>query len=346
MRCTQYGFCAAFLFSLVLTALAQPARAANEVNIYSARNEKLIKPLLDQFSQETGITVNLVTGKAGALIKRLQSEGANTPADVLLTVDAGRLHAAKAAGLFQAVSSPILQSQIPQHYRDEDNTWFALSARSRAIIYSLERVAPAHLSTYEALTDARWQGKICIRSSGNIYNQSLLASMIANNGTPAAEDWARGIVANMARTPKGNDRAQIKAVAVGECDIAIANTYYLGKMQTANKDDGQREAAAKVAVFFPNQAGRGAHMNVSGAGVIKGAKHRDNAVRLLEFLASDAAQAWYAQANHEYPVVDGVAVSEIVASWGFPFKSDALNIGKLGAHNAEAVRTFDRAGWK
>ncbi len=332
--------------TLAFALLTQTAVAANAVNIYSARNEVLIKPLLDRFTEETGITVNLVTGKAGALMKRLESEGANTPADLLLTVDAGRLHAAKAAGLFQPVTSELLQSRIPRHFRDTEQTWFALSARSRAIIYSRERVDPARLSTYEALIETQWHGRICVRSSKNIYNQSLLASMIANNGPQAAEAWARGIVANMARSPKGNDRAQIKAVAAGECDIAIANTYYLGKMQTSSKDDGQREAAARVAVFFPNQQDRGAHMNVSGAGVIKYARNRDNSVRLLEFLARDKSQNWYAQANHEYPVVEGVAVSDTVAAWGFPFKSDALNITVLGLHNADAVRTFDRAGWK
>ena len=332
--------------ALLLTGFAQFAWSAGEVNIYSARNEVLIKPLLDRFTAETGIAVNLVTGKAGALMKRLESEGVNTPADLLLTVDAGRLHAAKAAGLFQPVTSELLESRIPQHLRDKDQTWFALSARSRAIIYSSDRVDPSRLSTYEALTEPQWRGKICVRSSNNIYNQSLLASMIANDGPQAAETWARGIVENMARPPKGNDRAQIKAVAAGECDIAIANTYYLGKMQTSTKEDGQRRAAARVAVFFPNQNGRGAHMNVSGAGVIRYAKNRDNAVRLLEFLVRDESQNWYAQANHEYPVVEGVAVSDIVAAWGYPFKSDALNITVLGLYNADAVRTFDRAGWK
>lgn len=342
MKITRIGAIAA----LVLTGLTQSAWAVGEVNIYSARNEVLIKPLLDRFTAETGIVVNLVTGQAGALMKRLESEGVNTPADLLLTADAGRLHAANAAGLFQPVTSELLQSRIPQHLRDKDLNWFALSARSRAIIYSRDRVDPTRLSTYEALTGPQWRGKICVRSSNNIYNQSLLASMIANSGLQAAETWARGIVANMARRPKGNDRAQIKAVAAGECDIAIVNTYYLGKMQTSAKEDGQRRAAAKVAVFFPNQNGRGAHMNVSGAGVIRYAKNRDNAVRLLEFLVRDESQNWYAQANHEYPVVEGVAVSELVAAWGFPFKSDALNITVLGLYNADAVRTFDRAGWK
>lgn len=276
----------------------------------------------------------------------MQSEGAINTLDLLLTVDAGRLYTAKAAGLLQPVISERLASTIPVHYRDKDNTWFALSARSRVIAYSKERVNPAELSTYEALAEAPWKNRICVRSSGNIYNQSLMASMIANIGKTAAETWAKGVVENMARSPKGNDRAQIQAVAAGECDIAIVNTYYMGKMQTAKKDDGQREAATKVALFFPNQNGRGAHMNVSGAGVTAAAKNRDNAIRLIEFLVSDASQEWYAKINHEYPVVEGVGVSTIVAGWGFPFKSDAINIGKLGQLNAEAVRTFDRAGWK
>ena len=331
---------------LVSSVFDRSSFAADEVNVYSARKEQLIKPLLDRFTVQTGITVNLVAGKAGTLIKRLESEGLNTPADIFLTVDAGRLYAAERAGLLQPVDSAVLRERIPAHYRDTDNHWFALSARSRAILYSRNRVDPNHLSTYEALANPRWRGKLCMRSSGNIYNQSLLASMIVNNGQRAAEAWAKGVVANMARPPQGNDRAQIKAVAAGECDIAIANTYYMGKMQMAKKDDSQLWAAAQVAVFFPNQTDRGAHMNISGAGVTRHAKNHDNAIQLIEFLVSDASQAWYAQVNHEYPVVEGVPVSERVMSWGFPFISDALNVTRLGEYNAEAVRTFDRAGWK
>ena len=334
------------LLALLVIALNPLAVSAEEVNIYSARKEQLIKPLLDEFSARTGIVVNLVTGKAGALLKRLQSEGRNTPADIFLTVDAGRLYAAKRADLLQPLESESLRAQIPSHYRDAEGYWFGLSARARVVMYSKDRVEPEQLSTYEDLAAPHWQGRICIRSSGNIYNQSLLASMIANDGVERAQSWAEGVVANMARSPQGNDRAQIKAVAAGECDIAIANTYYMGKMAASTQDDGQREAATAVGVFFPNQSDRGTHMNVSGAGVTKYAKNREQAVALLEFLASDAAQAWYAQANYEYPVAPDVAVSDIVAAWGFPFASDTVNVAVLGENNAEAVRIFDRVGWK
>jgi len=326
-----------------LTSLSGPALASEEVNLYSARKEALIKPLLDKFSSQTGIKVNLVTGKAKTLLKRLQSEGRNTPADILLTTDAGNLHAAKAAGLLQAVDNKVLAS-VPQNLRDSDNQWFALSTRSRVIVYSKDRVKASDLSTYEDLTNPKWKKRICIRSSSNIYNQSLLASLIVHNGMSKAEEWAKGVVANMAQPPKGNDRAQVKAVAVGVCDIAIINTYYMGVMQ--EKDAAQQKAAAQVSVFFPNQESRGAHINISGAGLIKGAKHKENAIKLLEYLVSDDAQKWYAQANHEYPIIAGIPVSKIVNAWGYPFKQDNLNVDELGKHNAEAVKIFDRVGWK
>lgn len=334
---------ASFLAILLATG---PVVAAEEVNIYSYRKEGLIKPLLDKFSEATGITVNLVTGKADALLERLQSEAQNSPADMLITVDAGRLHRAKAAGVLQAVESDVLQQAIPKHLRDQDNTWFGLSQRSRIIVYNKDSIDPAQLSTYEDLADPKWKGQICIRSSGNIYNQSLLASMIEAHSEADAEAWAKGMVANFARDPKGNDRAQIKAVAAGECNLAVTNHYYIAKMLTASEDDDQKEAAEKTAIHFPNQSGRGAHMNVSGAGITKHAPNRDNAIKLLEYLISEEAQQWYAEANHEYPVRDGVAVSELVESFGYPFKQDNLNLTLLGTHNATAVKVFDRAGWK
>jgi iron(III) transport system substrate-binding protein len=333
-------FTAAALFA----AVSAPAMAA-EVNLYTSRKEQLIAPLLEQFTAKTGIDVNLLTGDASALIKRLQSEGGNTPADVLLTTDAGNLHTAKAAGLFQPVESAALAAAIPANLRDADNQWFGLSARSRVIVYSKDRVKDGEIASYEDLADPKWQGRVCIRSSSNVYNQSLLASMIANKGSAEAERWAKGVVANFARKPQGNDRGQVQAVAAGECDIAVVNTYYLGVMATSD-DDAQKTAAASVSVLFPNQADRGAHVNVSGAGVTAAAKHRDEAIKLIEFLASPAAQAWYAETNHEYPVVDGVEPSALVKSWGYPFKSDSLNITKLGENNAEAVKVFDRAGWQ
>ncbi|VAX10868.1 Ferric iron ABC transporter, iron-binding protein [hydrothermal vent metagenome] len=338
------GLQKSLLTFITFTLFSTPLLASNEVNLYSARKEALIKPLLDKFTGQTGIKVNLVTGKAKALLKRLQSEGRNTPADILLTVDAGNLHAAKLAGLLQPLDNTILKDAMPENLRDPEGYWYALSARSRVIVYSKERVTASELSSYEDLVNPKWQGRICIRSSGNIYNQSLLSSLIAHHGIAKAEAWAKAIVANMAQSPKGNDRAQVKAVAVGVCDIAVVNTYYMGVM--LQKDASQQKAASKVAVFFPNQSNRGAHINISGAGLIKGAKHKANAIKLLEFLVSDEAQEWYAQANHEYPVKPGIPVSPIVKAWGYPFKQDGLHVGELGKHNAEAVRVFDRAGWK
>ena len=317
---------------------------AAEVNVYSARKENLIKPLLDRFTAATGIEVNLVTGDADQLLERLASEGANSPADVLVTTDAGRLHRAKVAGVLQPVDSEVLNRTVPANYRDRDSQWFGLSLRARPIMYSRERVKPGELSTYEALADPKWKKRICIRSSGNIYNQSLVASMIAADGATDTEQWARGLVANFGRSPKGGDRDQIKAVASGECDIAVANTYYLGGM-LSDADSSQREMAEQVAVFWPNQDARGVHVNVSGAGVTRAARHRDEAVLLLEFLVNDESQAWYAEANTEYPVRPGVARTALLASWG-DFKADDLNLTVLGDNNAEAVKLMDRAGWK
>ena len=331
---------------LIPALLAGTVQAAEEVNVYSARKENLIKPLLDKFSQSTGVKVNLITAKANALIKRLSTEGRNTPADVLITVDAGRLYAADEAGLLQSAESSTLEKLVPAHIRHPKNHWFGLSLRSRVIVYSKDRVKPSELSTYENLADPKWKGRICIRSSGNIYNQSLLASMIAHNGKEKAEAWAKAVVDNMARSPKGNDRGQVKAVAAGECDLAIVNTYYIGKMQTAKADDGQKEAVAKTAIFYPNQNGRGAHMNVSGAGVVTHSKNKTNAIKLIEFLLNEESQKWYADKNFEYPVRDGVEFSKLVKSWGFPFKQDTLEINALGINNGEAVKMFDRVGWK
>ncbi len=329
---------------LLLPALPLQGQATEAVNIYSARKENLIKPLLEAFTQETGIQTRLVTGKADALLKRLQSEGRNSPADVLLTTDAGRLHRAKTAGVIQAVSSEALNQAIPANYRDPEGYWYGLSVRARPIMYVKGKVDPAELSTYEALADPKWKGRICIRSSSNIYNQSLVASMIASLGEAATETWAQGFVQNFARPPKGGDRDQIKAAAAGQCDIAVANTYYLG-MMIDGKDEAQQAAAAKVAVFWPNQQDRGTHVNISGAAVTQSAKHKANAIKLLEYLAGDSAQAWYARTNHEYPVKPGVEWSDTLKAWG-TFKADSVNMSELGRNNAAALKLMDRAGWK
>lgn len=332
------------LAATMVAVIGSGAAAAEEVNLYSARKEALIKPLLERFTEQTGIEVNLVTGKADALLKRLESEGRNTPADLLLTTDAGRLHRAKTAGVLQPTASQDLEMAVPAQYRDPEGYWYGLSLRARTIMYVEGKVDPAALSTYEALAGERWADRICIRSSSNIYNQSLVASLIAAHGKAAAQEWADDFVATFARKPAGGDRDQIRAAAAGVCDIAVANTYYLGRMLTSD-DAAQREAAEKVAVFWPNQDGRGAHLNVSGIGMTAAASHPENARRLMEFLVSDAAQRWYAEVNHEYPVKPGVEWSDVLQAWG-EFKADDVNMAKLGEHNAEAVRIMDRAGWR
>jgi len=331
--------------ALTLTlALPSASWATDEVNLYSARKQDLIQPLLDRFSQQTGVRVNLVTGKADELLKRLESEGINSPADLLLTVDAGNLHRAKEAGVTQAVTSETLAAAIPETYRDPEWHWLGLSLRARPILYVDGKVDPAELSTYEDLADPKWKGRICIRSSDNIYNQSLVASMIAADGVEATEAWAKGLVRNLARPPKGGDRDQISAAAAGQCDIAVANTYYLAAMLTSN-DPADRASAEKLRVFWPNQDGRGVHVNVSGVALTRAAKNRDAAIKLIELLASDESQAWYAEVNGEYPVRPGIPMSDTLAAWG-EFKADDLNLGRLGELNAEAVRLMDRAGWK
>lgn len=315
-----------------------------EVNVYSARKEQLIKPLLDEFTQQTGVKVNLVTSKADALLKRLQTEGMNSSADLLITTDVGRLYRAKEADVVQPAITPDLQKQVPINLQDSENYWLGLTTRARVIVYATDRVKPAELSTYEALAEPQWKNRLCIRSSDNIYNQSLVSSMIANKGEQATAEWAEGLVNNFARKPKGGDRDQIKAVAAGQCDIAVVNTYYLGQMLTS-QDAKEKAAGQAVSVFWPNQADRGAHINVSGVAVTKAAKNKDNALKLIAFLLSEDAQKWYAETNNEYPVLEGVEVSHILKNWG-DFKSDALNLSELGKHNLEAVRLMDRAGWR
>jgi iron(III) transport system substrate-binding protein len=324
--------------------LGQSVVQADEVNVYSARKEALILPLLEKFKAETGIGFNLITAKADALLKRLESEGRSTPADIFITADAGRLQRARDAGVLQPVDNPILAARVPQNLRDKDNYWFGLSQRARVIFYVKEKVDASELSTYEALADEKWKHRICIRSSDNIYNQSLVASMIEADGVDQTEAWARGLVANFARKPAGGDTDQLRAAAAGLCDIAIANTYYFGRLVNSDKEKDQ-EAANKLGLFWPNQNGRGAHINVSGAGITKYAKHREAAERLLEFLVSADSQTWYAKVNNEYPVVADAAIPATLVSFG-KFKSDSLNLTFLGENNRAAVQLMDRAGWR
>lgn len=332
------------LTTLTLLATSWMTSAEQTVNIYSARQENLIKPLLDRFSASSGISVQLVTGKADALLQRLQSEARNSPADLLITTDAGRLYRAKQAGVLQTYESPLVDQAVPAQYRDPERFWVGLSLRARPIFYAVDRVDPSELSTYEALAEAKWRGRICIRSSNNIYNQSLVASMLASDGREATSSWVQGLVRNFARRPTGGDRDQIKAAAAGMCDIAIANTYYFARMQGSD-DQTQKQASEAVAIFWPNQQNRGTHVNVSGAGLTRHAPNREAALALLEYMVQEEAQRWYAEVNHEYPVREGIAPSEVLRAWG-EFKPDSLNLAHLGKRNAEAVMLMDVGGWR
>jgi len=317
---------------------------ASEINVYTHRHYATDKKLNEMFTKETGIKVKIVKGKSSQLLKRLEIEGEYSPADILVTVDAGRLQIAKSKGLLQSISSDTLNTNIPSHLRDPDGMWYALTKRARVIVYSKERVDPKELSTYEDLTNPKWKGKIAIRSSNNVYNQSLLASLIAHNGEEKSLEWAKGVVENLARKPKGNDKDQAKAIAAGIADIAVMNTYYIGRMANS-KDLSEKEITEQIGVFFPNQNDRGTHVNISGIGVAKYSKNRENAIKYIEFLASKKAQTIYAQANYEYPVLKGVDSSTLVQSWG-TFKEDSLPMNTLGELNSKAVKTFDKAGWR
>ncbi len=328
----------------LLVACAKQTENDNVVNVYTHRHYEIDKQLFEKFTEETGIDVNVISASADQLIERLDIEGKNSPADLLITVDAGRLHRAKEKGLLQAIDAEKLKSNIPGQLRDPEGFWFGLTKRARIIVYSRERVNPEQLSTYEALADERWKGKILVRSSGNIYNQSLLASIIVANGKVASREWAKGLVANLARNPKGNDRDQVKAIAAGIGDAALVNSYYVGRMMNSG-DAAEKTAAEKVGVFFPNQEGRGTHINVSGAGVTASAKHKENAIKLLEFLSSVEVQEQFASANYEYPVNPKAKNSALLDSWG-AFKADNVNLTSLGVNNSDAVKIFDEVGWK
>lgn len=314
------------------------------VNVYSHRHYETDQQLYDEFTKQTGIKVNVVKAKADQLLQRLEMEGASSPADLLITVDAGSLARIKAKGLFQAATSDILFSQIPANLRDAENHWFGLTQRARVIAYLKDKQKPTAFSTYMDLANPKWKGKILVRASDNIYNQSLLASIIHHEGTEKAKIWAAGVAKNMAREPKGGDKDQILALAAGEGEIAIVNTYYVGQMMTSN-DAAEKAAVSKVALFFPNQASYGSHTNISGAGVCKYAPNKENAIKLLEFLVSDAAQELYAKSNQEYPIRKGIAYSPELTSFG-EFKADTLDLSILGKNNTEAVKIFDEVKWK
>ena len=325
--------------TLLATALIA---LGDEVNVYSARHYDTDLALYERFEETTGITVNLIEGNSDGLIERIRNEGELSPADLLVTVDAGRLWRAHEQGVFQPVDSAVLNERIPAHLREPGGHWFGLSKRARVIVYNAAAGLPDDIARYEDLTDESLRGKVCMRSSGNIYNLSLLGALIEHHGAEAAEAWAKGVVANFHRPPQGNDTAQLRAVASGECGVSIANTYYIGRL-LGSESAADREVVAALGVLFPNQADRGAHVNISGAGVVRHAPHRDNAVRFLEYLSGDFAQGLFAEGNNEYPVVGAAAgpVSELGT-----FKEDAVNASVFGANQALAVKVFDRAGWQ
>ena len=336
---------AAALAILTLPVFALPvayAKDPGEVNIYSYRQPYLINPLLQEFTKETGIKTNVIFAEKG-LIERIQAEGRNSPADLLLTVDVGNLTQATGAGIAQPVESEAIEAAIPQTYRAKDNEWIGLTRRARVVYASKDRVKQKTI-TYEELADPKWRGKICIRSGQHVYNVALIASMIAAHGEEWTEQWLRGVKANLARKPAGDDRLQVKGVYSGECDIAVGNTYYMGAMLRDEKHPEQKEWANSVNMLFPNSSDRGTHVNVSGAVLAKNAPNKENAIKLLEFLASDKGQEMYAEVNNEYPVKEGVPWSALVKSWG-TFKPDPISLNDIAALRKTASEMVDKVGF-
>jgi len=320
---------------------------ANEVNIFSARHYDSDVQLYEKFTAKTGIKVNVVSGKDKALQKRIIEEGKDCVADLYVTADAGRLGAFQSKGMFQRASSAALKKAIPSNFRSP--YWFGIAKRARVIYYAPSRLSENDLQglTYEDLADPYWKGKVVIRKSNNVYNQSLVASLIANNGKKKTAEWAKGIVNNMARKPKGNDRAQILAVAAGEAELAVANTYYIALMLSGKKGPEQQAAAKKVKPFFPNQDGRGTHMNISGGGVLKHAPNKKNAIKLLEFLLTKEAQQHIVNNTFEYPMIDGVKPNKLIAQFGLNFKQDLkTKVSSYGKNQAAALKVMTEAGWE
>jgi len=328
------------LLTLLTTCLVH---AEEVVNVYSARHYDTDDTIYDEFTAKTGIKVNLISASSDALIERLQREGKRSPADVFITVDAGRLFQAEQKDIFQPISSPVLSRQIPANLRHPEGLWFGLTKRARIILRSKERTNKGEISNYEDLADPKWKGRVLIRSSSNVYNQSLVGSIIEAQGKSNAETWCKGVVANMARPPQGGDRDQIKGVAAGEGDVAVANSYYFARMLSGTPEE--REAASKVEVVFPNQKNRGTHVNLSGVGVVKAAPNKANAIKFIEFLSGDRAQEVFAKGNNEYPVAPSAQTIPVLKDFG-AFKEDQVNAAKFGNNNTEAIRMMDRAGWR
>ena len=331
------------LLALAMSLAAAPAQASGEVNLYSYRQPFLIEPMLEEFTKQTDIKVNVVFANKG-IVQKIQAAGANNPADAVLTVDVGRLDALHRAELLEPVNSTILNETIPAHLRHPEGLWFGLTTRARVALVSKDRVKPDELGTLADLADPKFRGRICTRSGKHIYSVALIASVIAHEGEAATEQWLGGVRDNLARKPQGNDRAQAKGIYEGVCDVAISNHYYMGKMATNEKKPEQKEWAKSVRVQFLDQNGRGNHVNISGAAVIKGAKNRDNAIALLEFLAGDKAQNMYATVNFEYPVKAGIKTHPLVESWG-AFKADTLSLEDIARNRTAATKLVDKTGF-
>ncbi|MBS1581851.1 MAG: Fe(3+) ABC transporter substrate-binding protein [Bacteroidetes bacterium] len=321
-----------------------PGADSAVVNVYTHRHYDTDKQLFARFTQETGIRVNVISAGDDELLSRLEAEGANTPADLVITADAGRLGLAKQRGFLKPVKSAVLDANVPAHLRDPEGNWYGFTMRARVIAYDKTKVKPEEVRTYDDLTKPRFKGKVLARSSENVYNQSLVAAMIAHDGPEKTTAWCKGVVANFARDPKGSDTDQLLAIGEGLGEVAIANSYYIGKLLTSD-DPARQKAKGLIGVSFPDLSGHGTHVNVSGAGVVKYTKNEANAVKLLEFLSSDEAQRLFAEGNMEFPAKPGVPVAAVLQGFG-PFTADTLDLSQLGLHNADAVKVLGAAGWR
>jgi iron(III) transport system substrate-binding protein len=331
----------------VSLALAAGAAQAQDkvLNLYSSRHYQTDEALYANFTKQTGIKINRIEAGEDPLIERIRNEGERSPADVLVTVDAGRLWRAQQLGFFQPVTSGILNARIPASLREPSGLWYGFSSRARVIAYNKAKVKAGEVQNYEALAEPKWKGRVCMRSSTNIYNLSLMGAMIEHLGEARAAEWAQGVKNNLAREPKGGDTDQLKSVAAGECDVTISNQYYYARLLRSQKPD-EREIGEKVAVVFPNQSSWGTHVNISGAGVMKNAPNRENAIRFLEYLASDEAQRYFAEGNNEWPVVASVRTDNPVLKMLGEFKRDALNVAVLGRNQPGSQKIYDRVAWK
>ena len=335
-----------FLFILIASACSTNNETSNEVNLYSQRHYAVDELQYKNFTEKTGIKVNVVKANADELIERLKNEGGASPADLFVTVDAGKLFNAREAGVLQKIPSENINQNIMRELRDPEGFWAPITYRSRVIVYSNERVNKLDLSTYEDLANPKWKNRLLVRSSSNAYNQALMSSLVANLGSENTESWASAVVSNFARDPKGSDRDQVKAIAAGQGDIAIVNSYYIGLLLASEKEE-ELNAGNSVSVFFPNQGedDRGSHINISALGLIKSSPNKENAIKLIEYLTSEEAQGVYVNNSYEYPANSMVEPSQIVKSWG-EFKIDKLNLNALGEFRPEALRIFDKTGWK